>query len=238
MAIRARAASGRRLLLMCSPAGGDFVDISSAPRAHRERVTAGARLGRRPFAGCQRRRAATKRTCAPWVAEATSCWAASPAAARIADVSLPCPWPSTTPTAVCRRPPAVTWAKNARHPPGRGVRPGLPGVAFGDQGVAAGECAGDRQPHAGHRDDLTKHGEAHRPLEDAQLVRGSGDRARIEPARIGAGRVVHPEHAGLGVHLGNEAGLAAGDRDRVLVRARRRPAAAEHQRPPAPAAAT
>jgi hypothetical protein len=32
-------------------------------------------------------------------------------------VSLPCPCPITTPTAVTERPPTATRAKNARHPP-------------------------------------------------------------------------------------------------------------------------
>src|SRR5258707_11715927 len=36
MAIRARAASGRRLLFMCSPVGSERVDISSALRRDRE----------------------------------------------------------------------------------------------------------------------------------------------------------------------------------------------------------
>jgi hypothetical protein len=41
--------------------------------------------------------------------ESTSCWAACPAAAISSEVSLPCPCPSTTPTAVMRRPPIVRW---------------------------------------------------------------------------------------------------------------------------------
>ena len=124
-------------------------------------------------------------------------------------MSLPCPCPSTTPTAVSRAPADRHVGEEGQAPPRRGVRPGLAGVALGDQGVEVGERAGDRQRHAGHRDDLAEDREAHRLLEDAQLVGGGGDRARIEPAGIGVGRVVHPERAGLGVHLGDEAGLAA-----------------------------
>jgi hypothetical protein len=47
--------------------------------------------------------------CAPAGAtESTGCSAASPAAARSTDVSLPSPCPITTPATVSRRPPAVT----------------------------------------------------------------------------------------------------------------------------------
>src|SRR5438105_11168008 len=59
-------------------------------------------------------------------ADSTSCVAASPAAARIADVSLPCPCPMTTPTAVTGRPPTVTLVKKARHPPAAESDPVLP----------------------------------------------------------------------------------------------------------------
>ncbi len=60
------------------------------------------------------------------VTESTSCLAASPAAARITDVSLPFPYPRTTPAAVSWRPPTVTWVKNARHPPAAESDPVLP----------------------------------------------------------------------------------------------------------------
>ena len=49
-----------------------------------------------------------------------------PAAARIADVSLPSPCPITTPAAVSRRPPTDTCVKKARHPPAAESDPVLP----------------------------------------------------------------------------------------------------------------
>ena len=66
--------------------------------------------------------------------ESTSCSAASPAAARSTDVSLPSPCPIATPATVSRRPPTVTWVKKARHPSAAESDAVFARVAFGDQG--------------------------------------------------------------------------------------------------------
>ena len=83
-------------------------------------------LGRRVAAPPAAPDAAVVRTPTAGATESTSCLAASPAAARITDVSLPSPCPRTTPTAVSWRPPTVTWVKKARHPPAAESDPVLP----------------------------------------------------------------------------------------------------------------
>src|SRR5438105_2551382 len=122
----ARAVRRRRFLVMRAPIGRVCVDISDQLSESELVAAAGAgwptaRVGAPAGLG-----APSVLVPLAGAADWTSCSAAWPAAARIACVSLPCPWPITTPTAVTGCPPTVTLVKNARHPPAAESDPVLP----------------------------------------------------------------------------------------------------------------